>query len=258
MTLIRELVLIGSGRVASQMANAFIHAGISIRAVYSRTPAHAAVLAKSLAVPAVTSLAEIPTDADAYIFAVSDSALPEMLAKMPAVNGVLMHTSGTVGLDVFPDRFEKTAVFYPLQTFSKEKPADFEQIPLLIESKKPAVFSAIKALAQKLSNKVLEANSEQRKQIHLSAVFVSNFPNLLFYIAQQLLQEKGLDFNVLKPLIAETAHKLDYLSPAQAQTGPALRRDEAVLQAHQEMLGNHPEWEKIYTLLSEEIKKIKS
>ncbi|MBN1651320.1 MAG: DUF2520 domain-containing protein [Bacteroidales bacterium] len=258
MRAIQTVVIVGSGNVASHLAFAFKEVGIQLLGIYSRHYENAQELAAKTGVKAIRNLQEIPLDADAYLYAVNDVVLPEVLKNSPDIEGLMMHTSGTVGLDVFPDRFKRTAVFYPLQTFTKDKEVDFSAIPILIESKNKADLKLIDALGRNLSTSIRITNSEQRKQIHLAAVFACNFSNYMFYIAQDLLQEKGLDFNLLKPLINETVDKINTLSPAESQTGPAKRKDFATLNKHLEMLKHNPVYLNIYHSISEQIQKINS
>ena len=255
---IQSLVIIGSGNVATHLALAFKEAGINIYGVYSKTFEHAKNLAKKLDTIAYLTIDDIPTNADAYLLAVSDSALLDILKQLPPVDSLLMHTSGTVGLDVFPNKFKKTAVFYPLQTFTKEKKVDFSTVPILIESKDEEVLKLLQILGNKISKEVKHANSEQRKQLHLAAVFACNFTNYLFQISYDLLDKNGLDFALLKPLIKETIEKLDFLSPAEAQTGPSIRRDFETLNEHLEILKDYPDYHYIYHIISDQILKLNS
>jgi predicted short-subunit dehydrogenase-like oxidoreductase (DUF2520 family) len=258
MNSIQRLVIIGSGNVATHLAMAFQQAGLNVCGIYSRTLENAQVLADKLSVKVFKSVDEIIVDADAYLLAVSDSALPEIIKDLPALDGVLMHTSGSVGLDVFPEQVKRSAVFYPLQTFSKEKQIDYSIVPILLESEETAVLDALHLLGKKISKTVRTIDSKQRKQLHLSAVFMCNFSNYMFHISERLLKENDLDFELLKPLLDETIEKLDVLSPAEAQTGPAIRNDEKTLSEHLEMLKNHPEYQFIYQLISAQIQKIKN
>lgn len=258
MNSIQRLVIIGSGNVATHMATAFKEAGLDICGIYSRTVDNAQVLAEKLSVNVFKSLTEIPLDADAYLLAVSDSALPEILKQLPALDGILMHTSGSVGLDVFSESLKRSAVFYPLQTFSKAKQIDFSKVPILLESADTTVLNALQNLGKRISEIVKIIDSEQRKQLHLSAVFMCNFSNYMFHISEELLKENNLDFELLKPLLGETIEKLNSLSPAEAQTGPAIRNDKKTLNEHLEMLKNHPEYQNIYQLISDQIQKLKS
>jgi len=258
MNSIQRLIIIGSGNVATHMAMAFKKAGLDICGIYSRTFENAQILAKKLNVNAFKSVAEIPLDADAYLLSVSDSALPEILKELPSFDGILMHTSGSVGLDIFSKNIKRSAVFYPLQTFSKAKQVDFSKVPILLESEDDSVLKVLQDLAEKISKTVKVIDSEQRKQLHLAAVFACNFSNYMFHISEALLKENNLDLELLKPLLSETIEKLNTLSPAEAQTGPAIRGDNKTMDEHLEMLKNKAEYQDIYRLISNQIQKLKS
>lgn len=255
---IQSIVIIGAGNVATHMAIAFNAAGLDILGIYSRTFENAKTLADKINVKTFKTIADIPTNADAYLLTVTDAALPELIKKIPSVEGIIMHTSGSVGLSVFSNSIKRKAVFYPLQTFSKAKAVDFSKIPVLIESEDNAVLSALQDLGDKISRTVKVIDSEQRKQLHLAAVFASNFSNFMFHVAHDLMAKNDLDFDLLKPLISETVQKLNSLSPSESQTGPAIRQDLKTLSEHLEILKNHPNYHSIYQLISDQIKNIKT
>jgi len=252
------MVIIGSGNVATHMAIALKEQGLNICGIYSRTFINAKALADRVNVNTFKTIADIPTKADAYLFAVSDEALPELIKSISSFDGILMHTSGSVGLNVFSNSIKRKAVFYPLQTFSKAKAVDFSNIPILIESEDSAVLNALHDLGQKISNTVKAINSKQRKQLHLAAVFASNFSNYMFHVAHDLMSKNDLDFDLLKPLISETVAKLNSLTPSESQTGPAVRQDIKTLNEHLEILKDYPDYHGIYHLISHQIKNIKS
>jgi len=258
MNSIQSLVIIGSGNVATHLASAFQDAGLDILGIYSQTFKNSQILADKLNANAFESITDIPDTADAYLLAVTDSALIKIVSEMPIVNGVLMHTSGSVGLDVFPTRIIRSAVFYPLQTFTKGKSIDFSSVPILIESKNKIVLKQLENLGDKISKTVKSIDSKQRKQLHLAAVFASNFSNYMYHIAFNLLKENDLNFDLLKPLINETVEKLNSISPQEAQTGPAIRDDHKTINEHIDMLDNNPAYQHIYRLISDQIKKLKS
>jgi predicted short-subunit dehydrogenase-like oxidoreductase (DUF2520 family) len=166
---------------------------------------------------------------------------------------LLLHTSGSTGLSALEGASTRIGVFYPLQTFSKIKSIDFRQIPIIIEANVPEVLAIIRAIADRLSEKVIELNSEQRKTLHIGAVFACNFTNHLFGLAQELLEQKGLDYELLKPLIAETLNKIEMNSPVSVQTGPAIRGDQATIQAHLKLLKHNPDLAELYVKLSQSI-----
>ena len=195
------------------------------------------------------------TDAQMYIAALKDSALASLLPAMVAgrEQALWVHTAGSMPMDVWKGRANHYGVFYPLQTFSKQREVDFREIPVFVEGCNDEVAAFLKEVAAALSGKVYEADSAQRERLHLAAVFACNFPNCLYRIAGELLGECGVPFEVLLPLMDETVDKVHRLPPALAQTGPAARGDEEVMRRHREMLAGHPGWQRLYELLSREI-----
>ena len=176
---------------------------------------------------------------------------------MLALHGkLILHTSGSTALQLLQKYTGKAGVFYPLQTFSKTKELNFRAVPICIEGASPDITKQVKELAQSISNNVYEVSSEQRRILHLAAVFACNFPNYLYGIAQTLLANHQLDFNLLRPLITETAEKVQEQLPADAQTGPAVRNDVSTMSKHLEMLANEPVMKDIYELLSQGIIKM--
>ncbi|MFV8225686.1 Rossmann-like and DUF2520 domain-containing protein [Christiangramia aquimixticola] len=192
-------------------------------------------------------------DAALYILAVKDEAIPEVANNLTSKNGLVVHTSGSVTLDSL-SKFENHGVFYPLQSFSKNKPVDFSGIPICIEANSEKNLGLLKEVASFLSKKVFEVNSDQRKALHLSAVFVNNFSNHLFTIAADYCREHDLPFEILQPLIRETVSKIDSLPPFSAQTGPALRNDQKTIDEHLSMLDG--DRKKIYELITHSIQNL--
>ncbi|MDE6409379.1 MAG: DUF2520 domain-containing protein [Muribaculaceae bacterium] len=200
------------------------------------------------------TLAELNPDADITLISVIDSALPEVLARLPKLKGVVAHTSGSTSIDVFngfaQDRF---GVFYPLQTFSKSKELDYGIIPFYIEGSDEATGEILFNCARMISSNVRYAGSEQRKRLHIGAVFACNFVNHLWTLSDSFLKEAGLEFKDLIPLISETVDKIKVLSPAEAQTGPAIRGDQKMIDNHLKELEKNDRLSAIYRLLSESI-----
>src|SRR5690606_37608456 len=161
---------------------------------------------------------------DITLISVTDNAIEQVSGAIPYNDSLVVHTSGTTALEVLNDKNRK-GVFYPLQTFSKNKEIDFKEVPLCLEAENEVYLNELKNLAKQLSDNVFEISSEQRKSLHVAAVFVSNFTNHLYSIGNEICNENNISFNILKPLIKETADKINYLSPKEAQTGPAVRFD---------------------------------
>jgi len=251
--------IIGSGNVATHLAKALHHAQVEIRHIWSHQFENAALLAKQVGAKAVHQISEIAndenaTESDILLIAVKDDAIAEVAAQLKDYRGLVAHTSGAVPLSVLSEN-TNYGVFYPLQTFSKHKALDFDQIPLCLEANTGQNLQHLKTLANRISKNDFEVNSEQRKILHLAAVFACNFPNYLYGVAQQLLAQHQLDFEIIRPLIAETANKVQTALPMEVQTGPAVRNDEQTLQKHEDLLKEHSDWLTIYKLLSEQIKK---
>ncbi|MDP2415803.1 Rossmann-like and DUF2520 domain-containing protein [Daejeonella sp.] len=248
-----NIVILGSGNIATHLGRAFKMAGQDISQVWSRDIIHARTLADTLAAEPIDNMFDLDRSADLFIIAVRDEAIRELALELKLSDQVLVHTSGSTGLSALAGASTKIGVFYPLQTFSKIKSVDFRQIPIIIEANIPEVLATIRAIADRLSEKVIELNSEQRKTLHVAAVFACNFTNHLFGLAQELLEEKGLDYELLKPLIEETLSKIKMNDPVSVQTGPAIREDQATIKAHLELLKHNPALSELYTKLSQSI-----
>ena len=228
-----KVVLIGRGRLATNLLAALQQAGHEVVSINSRT------------------LEGLPLEADAFIVAVKDSALEEVIRR--ATKGreqqLFLHTAGSMPMSLFEGHTSRYGVFYPMQTFSKERLVDFAEIPVFIEGADPA----IRPLSESISRRVYELSTEARKYLHLSAVFACNFVNHCYALSAELLEQHGLPFDVMLPLIDETARKVHELHPHDAQTGPAVRYDENVIRMQSALLADNPELQQIYELLSLDI-----
>lgn len=248
-----NILLHGSGNVATHLALAIHKTEHQIVQVYSRTKASAAALGNRLGVPYTHLVDEIMQDADLYIYAVSDDALESLVSLNIAPQAMHVHTAGSVAMDIFKGYKKHYGVLYPLQSLSKDKAIDFQQVPLLLEASDEVVKQALDVLAKEISGQVHHYNTEQRLKIHLAAVFANNFVNHLFHIASDIMESSDIDFNLLKPLIKETVEKISHLSPAEAQTGPAKRNDQKIMKQHMEMLKDQPKLQNLYRELSQMI-----
>jgi len=249
-----KVVLLGSGNVATHLAKALKANGEEIVQIYSKQLDHAALLANLMGCQAVQKLNDLNPDADLYIIAVKDDVIAEVALALKNFEGLVVHTSGTTDLALLSAIVKHAGVFYPLQTFSKAKDVSFEQIPICIEANDEDQLAVLKKIASKLSRQVHELGGDKRRVLHLAAVFASNFPNHLYALANQILEENNLDFQIIRPLIAETAEKVMFSLPNKVQTGPAIREDENTINKHLEMLKSMPELQSIYQSLSESIK----
>ena len=250
-----EIVLIGSGSVATHLGLALQSKGIVIKQVFSRNSENARNLADKLGTTYIDDIEDLYMDADIYIYALKDSALKTVLRKMEIPNGVHVHTAGSIPMSDFEGFTSRYGVFYPLQSFSIQKTVDFSNIPICIEACDAEVQQILYDLAKLLTDKIYTVNSEQRKKLHLAAVFACNFTNYMYDVASVILEDAGLLFDMIQPLIAETANKTKTMIPFDAQTGPAVRLDENTIEKHISMLNKRPELKKIYKLLTKSIYK---
>ena len=251
-----KIVLIGAGNLATNIGVALAGAGHELLQVYSKTEQSAEKLAAMLHCPWTTELKEVNDGADVYIIAVKDGVLADVAQQLAAEHDerFLVHTAGSMPIETLPTN--RRGVLYPMQTFSKERIVDFKHIPCFVEAANEKDGELLRVLAETLSESVYEANSEARKFLHLSAVFCCNFANHCYALAEKLLQEHGgLPFEVMLPLIDETAKKVHELSPKKAQTGPAVRWDTNVMEKHMQLLKDNPQLQEIYRLLSESVRE---
>ena len=252
-----KVVLVGSGNVATHIALALKAAGIAVVQVWSKQTQNAKILADQIQADVLTHLSEIDQQADFCIVSIKDDAITSITKELIGFKGVVVHTSGAVNLAVFATNFEKYGVLYPLQTFSIKKEVDFTSVPICIEANLEGTLQSIRQLAEKLSRNVIEVDGEKRKVLHLAAVFACNFTNHLYVLSSDLLADYDLDFEMIRPLILETAAKVQHALPRAVQTGPAIRNDEHTLKKHEEFLLKQPQLLNIYQTLSESIKKTK-
>lgn len=250
-----RITLIGSGNVATHLGAAFRNAGHRIVQVYSRNEHNAALLAYHIGAEAIHDLNNINPETDIFMISISDDAIAGIAETLAIYNKLIAHTSGGTDLYSILAFTDNAGVFYLLQTFSKTKEVDFRSVPLCIEGANETIAKTLKELAQTISNKVYMVSSPQRKTLHLAAVFACNFPNYLYGIAQELLAAQNMDFELLRPLIMETAEKVQTDLPANVQTGPAVRGDQKTMFEHLQLLKNAPELEQLYKLLSQGIIK---
>ena len=249
-----KIVILGSGNVATHIALALYKAGEEVVQIYSRHLANAKQVAVQVSAAATDNLKDINDFADVYLISIKDDAIGSVLEHLKNTKGIIAHTSGSTSIDVFPGEIENYGVFYPLQTFSKERLISFSSVPICIEASSELNVNLLSSLASKLSSKVCHVNSEQRKHLHLAAVFAGNFSNHLYAIAADILAEDKLDFDLMRPLILETAEKVMGNLPFKVQTGPAIRRDEKTIENHLDLLKDSPEFLEVYSVMSESIK----
>ena len=225
----KNIILVGSGNVATHLGIALQNCNYKIVQVYSRSIENAKKLAQKLNTNFTNDLTQLKT-VDLIIVSVNDDAISTVLSKLK--NTAIVHTSGSVGIDVFEPNFSDFGVFYPLQTFNTDIEFTISEIPFCIEGNSKAFEKQLVEIAKNLSSNVITMNSEQRKQLHIAAVFACNFSNQMFSIADDLLTEKDIDFKILLPLVKQTIAKLNTNKPKAVQTGPAKRKDIKIIQEH--------------------------
>ena len=233
---IQSITIVGQGNVAWLYNNIMTKQGFAVNCISSRK-----------------EIRKEDLEADLIIIAVSDKAIEEVISKFRLENNILVHTSGTMDIDILRNSAKNYGVFYPLQTISKAIEVDFSNIPLCVEGSDENTFSLLNNFANKLSKKVYKISSSQRKDIHIAAVFANNFTNHLFGIAKQELEKKDIPFEILFPLIDQTIAKIKENTPFEVQTGPAKRGDNLIMESHKSRLGDDER--EIYKLLSEKIIK---
>lgn len=257
--MMKKIVLIGAGNVATHLGIALGKAGYDIVQIYSRTKESAMELADKLSAGYTISIDEIRCDADMYIVALKDFALQELLPLL--VKGreqaFFVHTAGSMPMEIWKGHLLRYGVLYPMQTFSKQRAVDFATVPFFVEASGEPELNLLKELAGKLTPKVYEATSEQRKYLHIAAVFACNFANHMYTLSAQILEKHHIPFEVMLSLIDETAGKIHELPPVKAQTGPAVRYDENVINRHLDLLAETPDVQELYEKISESIYKRK-
>ncbi len=243
-----RVVLLGAGNIATHLLYAFTEAAkIEVVQLYARS--EKSLLPFKNTVATTSTLGNLAM-ADVYIIAVADDAIAEVSKKLLVKNALVVHTSGSVSMNTLKGKFRK-GVFYPLQTFTKEITVDFSTIPICLEAAHNEDLLILEKLASAISDAVYFIDSKQREHLHIAAVFVNNFTNHMYHIGQQICDQSEVPFEVLKPLIQETAVKLTKVSPLEAQTGPAKRKDTQTITKHLDQLPKN--FKEIYSLLTKSI-----
>lgn len=251
-----KIFIIGSGNVATQLGMAFKKSGHEIVGVYSRNILHAKRLGKKLRTDFTDDLKNSSLHTiDIYLVAVKDDAINEVIKKIPFLkNELVVHTSGATDIKILRKNFKNCGVLWQVQTIQARSKAEFKNIPFVIEASNESSKRKLILLAKTLTRKIYIFNSRQRRILHLAAVWINNFPNHLFYLGEKILKKNNLPYELFHPLILSTAlngMKNPYLS----QTGPAKRNDKNTLFNHLQLLSFNKEYQEIYSILSESIRK---
>ncbi len=244
-----KVVFLGFGNVNSHLCNALSKSNeVSIIQIFNRN--FIKIISPFENIPFIDDILKIE-EADVYIIGIPDDAIANFSESLPFQNKLVTHTSGGAAMDVLSLK-NRRGIFYPLQTFSKLSKVDFEKIPICIEAENSKDLELLQRLGKIISKNVVEISSEKRAKLHLAAVFVNNFVNHLYEIGSEILKTENLPFDLLKPLIAETASKIETLSPEEAQTGPAKRNDKKTIEKHLHLLADSPHT-KLYELFTEQL-----
>jgi predicted short-subunit dehydrogenase-like oxidoreductase (DUF2520 family) len=249
---IRTVSIIGAGNVATALGTALLKKGVAIREVCNRTPARGQALAGKLGASFIADSSRLSKKTDLILISVSDDSLRQVVQRL-RTGTLVVHTSGSLGIDLLNGVSDRTGVLYPLQTFRKGSRIPVRRIPFCIEAGGKKDELLLTELAGRLSGNVAVLDSRRRRLLHLAAVFASNFPNFLYSAAEELLRENIIPFGLLEPIILQTAGNARHADLFSLQTGPAVREDRAVMEKHRELLKDHPEYLRIYDLISKSI-----
>jgi predicted short-subunit dehydrogenase-like oxidoreductase (DUF2520 family) len=251
------IALLGAGRLGWHLGQRLKECGCPLVQVFSRDGGRAAELGKQLNVAWTNRLEALRREeVDLVILCISDDAILPIAQQLHASgfeDRLLVHTSGALPLAALAEVHPRAGILYPLQTFSRRRKPDFEEIPVCIAAREPTDEYLLKTLAERLSRRVHSVTDEQRLALHVAAVFANNFTNHLYHISRQLLEGENLPFELLLPLIKETAARLSDGTPASMQTGPAARGDTGTIKRHLEWLEQYPAYREVYLLLSKGI-----
>jgi predicted short-subunit dehydrogenase-like oxidoreductase (DUF2520 family) len=252
---IKTISIIGAGNVGTHLGKAFLKAGFNIKEVWSHQQKNAALLADLLQAKTCLEVGKISTDVDLILISVKDDHLEEVIRELPPNVSSIVHTSGSLEMKLLDGKAKNTGVFYPLQSFNKTEEVDFTNLPICIEASNDNFSDQLFELGNRISGHVEYINSTQRAYLHIAAVFANNFGNYIFSVAYELAAKKNISFQLLLPLIRNTALRLGSEDPFIKQTGPAKRNDLKLIQKHMELLKDDPEAKEMYEFISEKIKK---
>lgn len=251
-----KISFIGAGKVAGELCRQLYREGFSIRKIVSATGLRGESLARSCNAE-WSQTTEFNSDEDLIIVAVPDDRLPGILQNIRCPEKTIVaHTTGSIGLDVFPPSLKYTGVFYPLQTFSENRLVSFKELPFFLEASDASVMQILRNVAMQLGAKVYVTSTDQRKMLHLAAVFACNFTNHMLTAGKIISAKAGFSFDVLKPLINETIIKALENGPENSQTGPAYRNDTGTFKRHLDLLSFSPELQGIYRGITQSIIKL--
>ena len=250
-----KISLIGSGKTATALGMSLAAAGHTFVQVWSRTDANAMELAKKVKATATIDLTAVNNEADIYIIAVKDDAISEVASQLNIGKKIVAHTSGIKSKSALTGVSENYGIFYPFVSMIKESTTDFKKALLMIEGSNDHTVEVLRSLANTISDNVRTVEEDQRQSLHLAAVFAHNFTNHMYVAAEKILSDKGLRFDELRPLIAAHIANVQQLSPANLQTGPAIRHDNTTINTHLHLLDPHSELKQLYKTMTAAIQQ---
>ncbi len=248
----QNIVIIGTGNVAEHLSKALFNRGLNIMQIFGRDLQKAQQLANKVKAVAINDIANLNQSADLYLLCVTDSALTEIINKITFQPNLVAHTAGSVSVNML-NKFDNYGVFYPLQTFTKDRDLRIDNVPFCIDANTDDNLKKLHSIASKISDKVFNMNDEKREKCHLAAVFACNFVNHFYSVATDILQNENIPFDILSPLIQETANKAIDNNPNKSQTGPAIRGDKQTMEKHINQLDE--DLKVLYNCVSESIIK---
>ncbi len=247
-----KVFIIGTGNVAAALGKAVISSGHELKGIAGRNAGQAKLLSDKLNCKSYLFPNEIPVNIDLYILAIKDDAIPEVVNQLPALKGIVAHTSGTASINVLK-RFSSAGVFYPVASITPYRPRNFKKVPICIESSDERTFSRLMAFAGSLSGELYALDSEQRAALHVAAVFANNFANYILGIAENILLSQHLPPSLLKSLVKSTVDNNFSKGAYLSQTGPALRNDHKTIARHLKFLESNKDYKKLYEVITKQI-----
>lgn len=248
-------VIVGAGKVAWHFAHRLMEKGVPIAQIVNRSEAPGRALAEAVQTTYSTDFQEIATDAEWYILAVKDDALPGVAEKLALQKlvGLVVHTSGATPGSLLERHFPRWGVCWPLQSFSLGKKPRWAETPICIHAGRESDLLFLEKMTRRMGANPFRVDDAQRVHLHIGAVFANNFANHCFAVAERILAEHNLPFALLHPIMEETVAKAIANAPAKMQTGPAVRGDAAIMQRQIALLEKHPDWQELYRLISASI-----
>jgi len=255
LTKIRKISIIGAGCVGSFFAREFFKLGFEINQIIARRKFTAISLANEVNADAVSDdFNKFDPGSDLYIMSVKDEVIMELRNKFPVENKIIVHTSGSVPMNVFKKASDNYGVLYPLQTIVKFREIDISTIPFFINASNEETFNVLEEFTKSFADHVVRLDDHKRMKLHMAAVFASNFTNYLYKIAEEILNKEGMELKYLQPLVKESMERAFEIGPDESQTGPAKRGDCSITDKHKALLDND-NWRQLYTLFSDMIRE---